>query len=77
MGFVMNKEDFSKTIEKLSKDYRLYAPVLKKGEGRCLDEDIVRYDFVKNADDIELELKSDYSFKEILLPLSETLFYFT
>lgn len=77
MGFVMNKEDFSKTIEKLSQDYRLYAPVVKKGEGRCLDEDIVRYDFIKDADEIELELKSDYSFKEILLPLSETLFYFT
>ena len=77
MGFVMNQEEFSKTIENLSKNYRLYAPVIKKGEGRCLDEDIVRYDFVTKAEEIELELKSDYSFKEILLPLSETLFFFT
>ena len=77
MGYLLNAEGFDSTIRELSKKYRLYAPVLKKGEGRFLDTDVVRYDFVTEASQIELDAKSDYAFKEFLTPLSETLFYFT
>ena len=77
MGCIIDIESLSRVIRDLSKDYRLYAPVLKKGEGRYTDTDVVRYDFVTDLSEIELELKSDYSFKEFMLPLSETLFFFT
>ncbi|MCR4891667.1 MAG: anaerobic sulfite reductase subunit AsrA [Lachnospiraceae bacterium] len=76
MGYVLQKEGFSKLIETLGKQYRLFAPVLKKGEGRYTDVDVVRYDLVSSSDQIELEKKSDYAFKEFLTPLSETLFFF-
>ncbi len=77
MGYILTKDGFARLIERLGSTYRLYAPTVKTGEGRFADTDVVRYDFVACADEIELEKKSDYSFKEILTPLSETLFFFT
>ena len=77
MGFVFSRDGFSEVIRQLGNRYRIYAPVLKKGEGRFTDTDVVRYDYVKDFEEIELEKRSDYSFKEVLLPVSGTLFYFT
>ncbi|MGN0076088.1 MAG: anaerobic sulfite reductase subunit AsrA [Parafannyhessea sp.] len=77
MGYVLDKEGLNRTLDALSKDFLLYAPVRKVGEGRFTDVDVVRYDFVRSVDQIELDAKSDYSFKEILTPLSQTLLYFT
>lgn len=76
-GFIFLPGGFNSVIEELSKKYRIYAPVLKEKEGRFTDTDVVRYDFVNEVADIELEKKSDYSFNEILTPLSQTLFFFT
>ncbi len=77
MGYTLNQSGFSQVIEELGKKYRLFAPVLKVGEGRFTDTDVVRYDFITDAAEIELEKKSDFSFKEILTPISQTLFFFT
>jgi anaerobic sulfite reductase subunit A len=77
LGYVLKKEAFDQVIRELGKTYRIYAPVVKTGEGRFTDVDVVRYDFVGSAEEIELDKKSDYAFKELLTPLSETLFYFT
>lgn len=77
MGYKLQKDGFDTVLEHLKSTYRLYAPVRKTGEGRYTDVDVVRYDFIERADDIEFEAKSDYAFKELLTPLSETLFFFT
>ena len=77
MGYVLNKDGFNAVLSQLNKQYRIYAPVIKEGEGRFTDVDVIRYDFVSEADDIELSKKSDFSFKELLTPLSQTLFFFT
>ncbi|MBQ6621392.1 MAG: anaerobic sulfite reductase subunit A [Mogibacterium sp.] len=77
MGFVYSVDGFNKVIGSLREKYRIFAPVLKVGEGRFTDTDVIRYDFIDRIDEAELERRSDYSFKEILLPLSETLFFFT
>ena len=77
MGFTMTRTEFDQVLAGLLKKYRLYAPVLKKGQGRFTDTDVVMYDFVRNSSEIEFEKKSDFSFKEILTPLSQTLFFFT
>jgi anaerobic sulfite reductase subunit A len=77
VGYVLDREGFSGLLEKLNESFRLYGPVTKKGEGRYTDVDVVRYDSITAAEDLELENKSDYSFKELLTPLSETLFFFT
>ena len=77
MGYLLSKDGFDRILAELSRYYRLYGPVRKQGEGRFTDTDVIRYDLLKSPEDLELEHKSDYSFKETLLPLSETLFYFT
>ncbi len=77
MGYVLNTEAFQQVLQKLGETYRLYAPVRKVGEGRFTDVDVVRYDFVKSLEEMELQAKSDYAFKELLTPLSQTLFFFT
>ena len=77
MGYVLSQEGFSRVLRSLGEKYRLYAPVVKTGEGRYTDVDVVRYDFINDAAELELDKKSDYAFKEILTPLSETLFFFT
>ncbi|HAJ73707.1 MAG TPA: anaerobic sulfite reductase subunit A [Lachnospiraceae bacterium] len=77
MGYVLEKEAFDSILKELGQRYRLYAPVRKKGEGRYTDVDVVRYDFVNSFEEIEFAEKSDYAFKELLTPLSETLFFFT
>lgn len=77
MGYTLTRSEFDQVLKELGKKYRLYAPVLKTGQGRFTDTDVVIYDFVKDSSEIEFEKKSDYSFKEILTPLSQTLFFFT
>ncbi len=77
MGYCMSEKKFDAVLSNLSERYRLYAPVRKVGEGRFTDTDVIRYDFVNSLEEMELDQKSDYSFKEILTPLSQTLFFFT
>ena len=77
MGYLLSKDSFADVMAELGKTYRLFAPVVKEGEGRFKDTDVIRYDFITSADELELEKKSDYAFKEFMLPMSETLFYFT
>ena len=77
MGYKLDQNGFSAVIGSLLKDYRIYAPVRKTGEGRFTDVDVIRYDEITEASEMELREKSDYAFKEILTPLSETIFYFT
>lgn len=77
MGYSLSKDGLDRVLGELGTRYRLYAPVLKVGEGRFTGTDVVRYDFVDSIDQIELAKKSDYTFKELLTPLSETLFFFT
>ncbi len=77
MGYVLSNAGLQEVIHALGEQYQIYAPVLKKGEGRFTDTDVVRYDFITEAKELELSVRSDYAGKEILTPLSETLFFFT
>ncbi|WP_326832252.1 anaerobic sulfite reductase subunit AsrA [Olsenella porci] len=77
MGYVLDGEGLDGLVRELARDYLVFAPVRKVGAGRFTDVDQVIYDFVDDASQIELDAKSDYSFKELLTPLSQTLFYFT
>ena len=77
MGIVLKKNEFFSSMETLMENYRVFAPVVKEGAGRFTDVDCIMYDMVDDPAQIELGKKSDYSFKEFLTPLSETLFFFT
>lgn len=77
MGVQFKLEDMVQIFAKLTETYDIFAPVLKRGEGCFSDTDIIRYEKVTSPGEIEWSVKSDYSFKEALLAINETLFYFT
>lgn len=77
MGYILNTEEVSEVFRKWKKDFVIYAPTLMKNGGAFSDTDSVHYGEIKSIDEIVFDQKSDFSFKEILLPISETLFYFT
>lgn len=77
MGYKLNYLAINEVLEELSKEYDIYAPKRFAKQGRYSDTDIVRYDIVKNAQEIVFDKKSDYPAKEVLNPINQTLFYFT
>ncbi|MCF0246336.1 MAG: anaerobic sulfite reductase subunit AsrA [Ileibacterium sp.] len=77
MGYQLTKNEADALFELLKSQYVIFGPVLKVGEGTFSDIDVIRYDQVDSLDDIVWDQKSDYSFKETLNPINETLFYFT
>lgn len=77
MGFCMSKKEMNQFFMALQENYHIYAPRCFTGGGRFSDTDCIRYDEVNNIEEIVFDKKSEFSFKEILTPISQTLFYFT
>ncbi len=77
MGYSLNNDNMNTVIKKWSENYFIYAPKCFEGGGTFSDTDVVRYGKVESVEEIVFDKKSDFSFKEVLLPISETLFYFT
>ena len=77
MGYKLKVEEFNKGLNELRKKYRIYAPKVFEGQGRFSDTDIVRYGEVSKIEEIEFNKKSAFSYKEVLLPITQTLFFFT
>jgi anaerobic sulfite reductase subunit A len=77
MGYRLTKKGLNAVLTDLSRQYKLYAPHRYVNQGEFSDTDSIRYGEIKTADDMELLEKSSHTFKEALIPISETLFFFT
>lgn len=77
MGYQLPRETADRIFSQLQEHYDIFAPKLFAGEGCFSDTDIIRYGRVSTLEEIEFERRSDYSFKEALTAVNETLFYFT
>lgn len=77
MAYQLSKNAAQQMFRQWTDNYLVVAPRLMEGEGCFSDTDIVRYGPVTSLDEIEWTQKSDYSFKEALLPINEILFYYT
>lgn len=77
MGFTMTTKNFNNILKELKEEYKVYAPVVWEGKGTYSDTDIVGYSEIDKLEDIVFDRKSDYSPKEVLVPITETMFYFT
>ncbi|MBB6216734.1 anaerobic sulfite reductase subunit A [Anaerosolibacter carboniphilus] len=77
MSLKLSKKAFDDVLKDLGKEYKIYGPIRIKGEGRFSDTDVVRYGEVSTVDEIEVHEKAHFSPKEILFPITQTLFYFT
>ncbi len=77
MGYQLAKDKADMMFHNLAVEYDIWAPMCMEGEGRFSDTDVIRYGKISSLDDIVWDKKSEYSFKEVILPINETLFYFT
>ena len=77
MGFYFAEEGMTTVLEEWKKDYLIYGPVRMAGGNTFSAVDCILYGTIQRISDVVFDQKSDYSFKEVLLPLSQTLFFFT
>ncbi len=70
MDLKLSKIESYELFSKLKEEYIILAPKIFKGEGRYSDLDSIRYGEVNSFDEIEFERKSQYSAKEVLLPIN-------
>ena len=77
MGKRLNSDEMQTIFEILQKSYDVYGPKIYQGTGCFSDTDIVRYGLLNSWEELVWDQKSDYSFKEVLFPVSETILYFT
>lgn len=77
MGYRLSLNEANHILASLFEKYTFYGPKLFKGSGCFSDTDTIRYGEIERIEEIVFDKKSDYSFKEILIPISQTIFYFT
>jgi len=77
MGYRLSLEKLDQALAAVSDQYILYAPKVFAGEGTFSDTDRLRYGPVQSVREIIFSDKSHYSFKEAIMPINETLFYYT
>ena len=77
MGRILNGQEAEALFRALEKTYEIYGPKVFPGDGCFSDTDVVRYGVLESFRDLVWDKKSDYSFKEALLPVSQTILYFT
>ena len=78
MGYCLSREGIDQLLQYWQNGgYTVFAPKRFAGGGAFSDTDYIRYGAVRAIDEIVFDVKSDYSFKEWLLPVTQFLFYFT
>ena len=77
MGYYFQQQGINQVLENLSAQYDIYAPKLFPGNGAFSDTDLVRYDRITRIEEVVFGQKSRFSPKEVLLPITQTLFHYT
>jgi len=77
MGIKMSVVAFDAALKNLEEKYRIYAPATLSGMNTFSDTELIRYEEVKSITEIEFGKKAQYSAKEVVMPITQTLFYFT
>lgn len=77
MGVRLKNQEFNDFLQSLKPEYLIYGPKRFQGRGRFSDTDIIRYGEIDRVEDIVWKEKSHFSPKEIIFPITQTLFYFT
>ena len=77
MGYKVSFEEANKIFAALQDEYEIWAPKRFVGKGRYSDTDMIKYDKINTVEEIEYMDKSDFPAKEVLSPITESLFYFT
>lgn len=74
MAYCLEKEDSAKLFQDLLKNYRILGPKIHKGIGRFSDTDVIGYGEIGFLEELIFDQKSEFSPKEAVIPMRETLF---
>lgn len=77
MKISLSRENFNKALEDLQKEYKIYAPVEVPFIGNFSDTSVIKYHEISKIEEICFDRKSNFSPKEIMLPITQTMLYFT
>ena len=77
MAFQLQNKDFNEILNQLKSEYKIYAPKRFEKRGSFSDTDMIRYDEIEKVEEIVWDEKSQFSPKEVVYPITQTLFYFT
>lgn len=77
MKISLTNESFNRGLELLKENYKIFAPKVFANEGRFSDTDLVKYGEISSLEEICFDKKSEFSPKEVMLPITQTMFYFT
>lgn len=77
MSYSVSVKKMNEILKELQKDYKVYAPKRFEKRGRYSDTDLIRYAEISMVEEIVYDEKADFSPKEVIYPITQTLFYFT
>ena len=77
MAYRFHPEKFDQMLAELGSSYKLYGPTRYPNAGPLSETDLVAFGSVRKVADLELNVQSMLPPKELLLPVNQTLFYFT
>ncbi len=72
----ISTKEFIHKINSLNTEYRFFGPVRHKDAGRHSDTDTIYYEVSDDVSKFDFSVKSDFSAKEIVTPMNQTLFHF-
>lgn len=75
--YQLKNAELNQVFDQLTEKYEIYAPVRLTGKGTYSDTDQIRYQKIQRVEDGCWDEKSDFSPKEVIYPITQTLFYFT
>lgn len=75
--YQLKAEDMNRLLADLEERFVIYAPVRVPAGGRYAGDDSVLYQQVHKYEEIEFRMRSTYAMKEVITPITQTLFYFT
>lgn len=75
--YQLKAADMNQLFADLEETYVIYAPVRIPAGGRYAGDDAIMYQQVHKYEEIEFRERSTYAMKEVITPITQTLFYFT
>ena len=77
MSYEVSYQELNQIFDSLRLHYKIYAPKRLHNVGRYCNTDMIRYEEIRSAEEIELKERSVYSPKEVFYPVNQTLFHYT
>ena len=75
-SYRMSRERMNEILKELRTEYRIFAPKYEEGRGSADSDGSIRYQEIETVEEIALGRQSDFSPKEVVYPVSQTIFRF-